>query len=352
MSSPLKFSYHYYLPRLSDLAVAAGLRSLAYQPYPDYPELKTLLIYNDALLKSDGASIHISGTHGVEGAAGAEIQAQILSSYGETLAKSGRGFLMIFALNPFGFHFMRRTSIENIDLNRNTGDGLMPPPWQPSYEWLRSLWRSHSAWEQTFGLAKGLSLGAWKGMPWVVRAFAEGQVAEPEGLFYSGGHRATEITALMTNIKPLLGAKKLMTVIDVHSGLGKLYEEMLIHGAGSTLRLQEIFKKEIDIPGEKPNSYRGAGILSDRWALEFPDVDLQFIVQEFGVKSSAESFLALSLENKYHWNHFNKVAENLYRKHPIKALLFKTFFSDDEHWLTWLRSEGTTRFRQWFESSL
>jgi hypothetical protein len=346
-----KYNYSSYKKSLSDLALSVGLEVHCYQPYPDFPDLQTVLVYNDALMKSEQAFIHISGTHGVEGAAGAEIQKHLLLNHGESFAGSPLGFLLIFALNPFGFHFIRRTSIANIDLNRNSGEELSAPTQDAKHQWLRPLWRSHSLWEQSRGLAQGLTLGAMMGFPWVVRAFAEGQTLEPQGLFFSGNQTAIEITSLMSHIKPLCGSKKSMRVIDVHSGLGRLYDEMLIHGAGDAKKLELIFDKEVEIPGEKPNSYRGHGLLSDRWALEFPDVDLQFVVQEFGVKSTAESLLALSLENQYHWKQFEKLTPALYLKHPVKDLLLKTFFCEDDKWIHWLTQVGSKRFMQWFSST-
>ena len=123
---------------------------------------------------------------------------------------------------------------------------------------------------------------------------------------------------------------------------------MLIHCAGDINYSKITFKKPIDIPGEKPNSYRGAGLLSDRLEYEFPKTKIHFIVQEFGVKSTLKSFFALSLENQYHWNHFTKVPKDIYLKHPIKKLFKKTFFSEDPQWLSWLKKEGTERFLQSF----
>ena len=61
-----------------------------------------------------------SGLHGVEGFFGSAIQL-------ETLARFRRGglelgstrILLVHALNPYGFATLRRTSQENVDLNRN-----------------------------------------------------------------------------------------------------------------------------------------------------------------------------------------------------------------------------------------
>lgn len=339
-------SYASYRRALLALAQELDLTTLCYSPYQDHKNLQTILIYNQALLTSDQACLHISGTHGIEGFAGAEIQIAILKKIGNVIQKSKVGCLFIFALNPFGFQFLRRTSIENIDLNRNTGDGLptSAPNWRQP--WLLPLLRSHSVPEQLQGLIQGLTLGALKGFPNMIRAFAEGQNLEPQGLFYTGTRMALEIKALLDQLRPLIQNKQSLRILDVHTGLGKLYEEMLILGSGDIGELQTLFEHPLEIPGAKPNSYRGVGLLSDRFAKEFPESSLQFVVQEFGVKSSLQSFLALAIENRYHWRHFKRCPEKRYLTHPTKEFFFKTYFSTNPIWLDWLTETGTKRFCQ------
>ncbi len=350
MNSSLdQFTYEHYKKRLYNIAEQIGFTILAYSPYPDYPDLQTFIIYNEGLKTSETACIHISGTHGIEGIAGAEIQIHLLETKSTLFKTSSNGFLMIFALNPFGFKFLRRTSLENIDLNRNTGDGLTPKQLEANHQWLRPLWRGQTFIEQLRGVSQALGLIMLTNSSQVMRTIAEGQNIESKGLFYTGIKKATEVNQLMTHLKPLLLNKKYFRMIDVHTGLGELYGEMLIHCAGDINYSKITFKKPIDIPGEKPNSYRGAGLLSDRFEIEFPKTQIHFTVQEFGVKSTLKSFFALSLENQYHWNHFTKVPKNIYLKHPIKKLFTQTFFSEDPEWLQWLKKEGTERFLQCFE---
>lgn len=340
-------SYSYYFKEILNLAKESGFEIIRYSPYPEYQELQTLLIYNKALLTATKSFIHISGVHGVEGAAGAEVQCQILKKHGKPLVQSNYGFLMVFALNPFGFHFLRRTSIENIDLNRNTGDGLPVISHSRWQTWLRPLWRSHSLWDQLQGALQSLVLGMTQGgLPTLIRWFAEGQSCEPKGVFYSGMEMALEMRELIRRLQPLLQKARSIYLIDVHTGLGKLYGEMLILCHGDAGLAQETFSHSIEIPGDKPKSYRGKGLVSDRFALAFPNVDFFYVVQEFGVKSTAHSFLALLIENQYHWKNFKESGnfDNLYLKHIIKQFFFKTYFYEDKGWLSWLRETGEKRF--------
>jgi len=351
MMNKENYSYQHYFKKIINLAQKLGFEIKSHSPYLNYQYLQTLFIYNQSLFKSQEAYIHISGLHGVEGVAGAEIQLKLLETEGERLLKSSKGFLMIFAINPFGFHFLRRTSLENIDLNRNTGEGLAPISLTMAHRWLRPLWKSHDFQDQARGLVQSLAVGMTKGLPTLLRLFAEGQSVEPQGIFYSGTQMAIEIKECIRQMEPLLKQTKIINVIDAHTGLGKLFGEILFLCSGEGQQARAIFTHPLDIPGEKPDSYRGQGLLSDRFALTFPQAKLNYFVQEFGVKSTAHSFFALITENKYHWNHFGKVSEKLYLKHPIKDLFFKTYFSDNSKWKSWLQETGVKRFMEMFEAN-
>lgn len=61
-----------------------------------------------------------SGLHGVEGFAGSAIQHQLLSAQLESLdLPPDTGVLLVHALNPYGFAWVRRVNESNVDLNRN-----------------------------------------------------------------------------------------------------------------------------------------------------------------------------------------------------------------------------------------
>lgn len=350
MASPIEFSYTHYRQQILNEAQKLGLGIHAYCPYQEYPGLETLFVYNKALTTSAEILMHISGTHGIEGKAGAEIQCHLLRRHGLDIVDSSHGILLVFALNPFGFEFHRRVSIENIDLNRNTGADLPRPPQRNSGDWLRPLWRSKTLGEQLRGFGQTLTLMAVQGISPVTKMFAEGQLVEPHGVFYSGLDKAIEIQTFIKQLQPFLPKASRLKVLDIHTGLGRLYEEMLMASSKETGTLNKVFSKALEIPGEKPYSYRGHGLLSDRLGTEFPNIDVQVIVQEFGIKSTAHSLLALLLENKYHWEYFNKVSNKLYLKHPIKKMFAETFFNSDPDWLSWLKKEGAERFFQWLES--
>jgi len=344
------YTYSSYKIRLLNLAKEKGFCISQLKPYDDYTDLETILIYNRSLETSNYACIHISAVHGVEGPAGAEVQLELLNSKSDEWINSKIGIMIIFSLNPFGFHFLRRSSIENIDLNRNVGDGVPSIPEMEGQQWLRPLWLSSSIKDQIQGWTLATALILQKGFPKVSRLFAEGQSLEPQGIFYSGINTAIEIKTLFTKLKQLLKNKLKVSILDAHTGLGGLFDETLFHCAGNPLESQSIFSHPIVIPGEDKNTYRGFGLLADRFKYEFPEIQLNYVVQEFGIKSSARSFFSLMMENQYHWNQFKKVNDNLYLQHQIKKIYFDTYFSQNPKWLQWLRSTGTKRFTEMLEA--
>ena len=58
-----------------------------------------------------------SATHGVEGFMGAAIQCQVLSDLPQI--PEGVAFVLIHAVNPYGFAYVRRVNEDNVDQNRN-----------------------------------------------------------------------------------------------------------------------------------------------------------------------------------------------------------------------------------------
>ena len=65
-----------------------------------------------------------SACHGVEGYCGSGVQVKLLhdTTWRDAVRASGVAVLYVHALNPYGFSWWRRTTHENVDLNRNFHD--------------------------------------------------------------------------------------------------------------------------------------------------------------------------------------------------------------------------------------
>src|SRR6476620_12678079 len=81
-----------------------------------------------------------SACHGVEGFCGSGVQGALLadSAWQAVARATGVAVLYVHALNPHGFSWWRRTTHENVDLNRNFRDFTVPPPANDRYDEIAS----------------------------------------------------------------------------------------------------------------------------------------------------------------------------------------------------------------------
>src|SRR5262249_50013786 len=82
-----------------------------------------------------------SGWHGVEGFGGSGVQAALRrdAAWRQAAHDAGVAVVYLHALNPYGFSWWRRTTHENVDLNRNFHDFSKPLPSNPGYDEIASL---------------------------------------------------------------------------------------------------------------------------------------------------------------------------------------------------------------------
>ncbi|MFT5605951.1 MAG: hypothetical protein ACI9G5_002926 [Paracoccaceae bacterium] len=188
------------------------------EPGPDGKPL-----YADWLLLSKTANpskllVLVSGTHGVEGFVGSAIQCDLLGSgVAELLEDESLAILMIHALNPWGFAWLRRCDHEGIDLNRNFIDFKGGLPNNGSYATMHRL-LSQSA-ESVLNGHTPLSLDA----------ITRGQYQYPQGLYF-GGHSPSWSRQWLDSRKhsAIFTTLKQIAVIDLHSGLGSFgYGEVI-----------------------------------------------------------------------------------------------------------------------------
>jgi hypothetical protein len=102
---------------------------------------------------ADAVMLVSSACHGVEGYCGSGVQNALLADAGfrHSAADAGVAVVFVHALNPYGFSFWRRTTHENVDLNRNVHDFTQPLPVNAAYEDI-AAWLVPATWpppEQT-----------------------------------------------------------------------------------------------------------------------------------------------------------------------------------------------------------
>ncbi len=166
-----------------------------------------------------------SGTHGVEGFCGSGCQRALLGD-DELLKRIDAAriaVLLVHALNPWGFSFLRRANEDNIDLNRNFLDFLQPRAQSADnagYEELHDLLLPPQWPPADANRAALFAARERMGHREFQAAVSSGQHSRPDGLFFSGSAPSWSNRTLRGLVKRHGAGKRRIGWIDIHTGLG------------------------------------------------------------------------------------------------------------------------------------
>jgi hypothetical protein len=166
--------------------------------------------------------VTLCATHGVEGFAGSGAQVDWLERGEAARLPQGVAALVIHAINPHGFAWLRRVTHENVDLNRNWIDFGQPLPENGGYDELAEAvcpeeWSQEGRRQGEKALA---AYAARHGKAALQHAISGGQYRHPSGIFY-GGKGPTWSRLTQTRIySEYLGRAAQVDIIDFHTGLG------------------------------------------------------------------------------------------------------------------------------------
>jgi hypothetical protein len=163
-----------------------------------------------------------SACHGVEGFCGSGVQVALLRDRGwqDAVAASGVAVLYVHALNPYGFSWWRRTTHENIDLNRNFHDFGRPLPANPAYDRIAAL-LVPDTWPPTGEVSSSLArVVAEHGVRALQTIVSGGQHEHPSGLFYGGRAPSWSHITLRQVLREHARRCERLGWIDLHTGLG------------------------------------------------------------------------------------------------------------------------------------
>ena len=226
MNSADSFSHDYQAARAKFLDAArtagAGLETIAHpERGPDGGELFTDVAWlgpRDA----EAVLVMISATHGVEGFCGSGAQVDWLRREEHRLLPPGVAALVIHAINPYGFAWLRRVTQENVDLNRNWVDFNSPRAANPGYEALADQICPRE-WTPDVQASTAQALLAYSeqhGFMALQQAVSGGQYTHPLGVFF-GGDQPTWSRRTQTGIfENYLRRAGRIAIIDYHTGLG------------------------------------------------------------------------------------------------------------------------------------
>lgn len=342
------FSSDYAEARARILAAAEALRHAAHRnPYARGPRGEELFI--DVLVhgpqEASDALLITSATHGVEGFAGSGVQLGLLRSGLLGTAPPGTKIVLVHALNPYGFCWLRRVNEDNVDLNRNCLDHGAPPPENADYAALAHA-IAPPVWSEDALAPLRAELRAFAQVHGPFRlqeAITRGQYGFPGGLYYGGHKEAWSIGVLRHVVLRELARARRVIMLDIHTGLG----------ASGALEIMSEFAPEdprylrakswwcdrvkTSATGESLSAHL-SGTLDGFLPPLLPRAEVTFAALEYGTSPPEAVFRALQADN---WLHIH--GDPMGPEAPaIKAEIRKAFYPDTPEWkeAVWSSAEG------------
>ena len=235
MASAVAFSKDFSTAR--DLFVASARdagASLESHPYPvPGPQGETLATDVAWIGPGDAPKVFVavSGTHGVEGFCGSAAQVDWLARGEWKRLPKDTAAMLVHAINPYGFAWLRRVTHENIDLNRNWADFSSARNHNSAYDEIADVlcpreW-THESQARTLAVLQGYI--ATHGYNVFATVVSSGQHRHADGLFYGGQAPCFARKTLEQIFVTRLARAQRVGVIDYHTGLGPPgYGELMI----------------------------------------------------------------------------------------------------------------------------
>jgi hypothetical protein len=289
----------------------------------------------------DAASVLIvsSACHGAEGFCGSGVQVFALhdQEWREKAHAAGVAVLYIHALNPYGFSHLRRTTHENVDLNRNFHDFSQPLPINLAYREVQPLVLP-TEWPPTpDNVAAVQHYIATHGEAAWQAAISGGQHEFANGLFY-GGVAPTWSNLTLRHVLRRHGAlARRIGWIDLHTGLGPSgHGERIFAGRDDATAIARA-RAWWDGAGTTPvtsiydgssSSARLTGLMWGAIGEECPQAEYTGIAMEYGTVAVLEVMYALRAE---HWLNVHPEAPAPLAA-QIKAQMLAAFYTDTDAW--------------------
>jgi hypothetical protein len=276
-----------------------------------------------------------SACHGVEGFCGSGVQIALLRDavWRAGARDAGVAVLHIHGLNPYGFSWWRRTTHENVDLNRNFHDFSQPLPANPAYDQIAAL-LVPPTWPPSGTMAaKVQQLIAEHGEAALQATISGGQYDHPEGLFY-GGRNPTWSNLTLRHVLRDHGTRcERLGWIDLHTGLGPNGHGERINAsrddAAALARARAWWGREVtSIYDGSSSSAMLTGMMWLAAYEECPQAEYTGIALEFGTVPILDVVDALRADQ---WLENHPEAPDEQRR-QIKRQLRDAFYTDTDAW--------------------
>jgi uncharacterized protein DUF2817 len=325
--------------RFRTSARAAGAALGAHELAGHRGSLNEALTIDVARLGADNPSsalILISGTHGVEGFGGSGCQVGFFADRLHEALPPNTCAILIHALNPYGFSWLRRVNEDGVDLNRNFVDFSRALPSSAAYEPLHD-WLVPRDWQGPARQAADLAMQAFvheNGLRAFQAALTAGQYTRPTGLFYGGKQPSWSTLALRKILESLRSVKR-VAVLDIHTGLGPPgYGEPILAARSSAdvERARKWYGADVrDISADESVSAKVIGSVADGISATLGEAEITYVALEFGTRPMMEVLTALRAD---HWMYAHGKAEDRESRDAIRQQLRNAFYCENSPWQT------------------
>ncbi|RYX96498.1 MAG: DUF2817 domain-containing protein [Comamonadaceae bacterium] len=276
-----------------------------------------------------------SACHGVEGYCGTGVQVFALhdEAWRAKARAAGVTVMYVHALNPYGFSHIRRTTHENVDLNRNfrdysqplepnllyreVHDLLLPEQWPPG--------DANAAAVANFIVTRGQA--AWQA------AISGGQPEFPDGLFFGGTGPTWSNLTYRDVLRRHARQASRIAWIDIHTGLGPSgHGERIFAGADDDAAIARARAwwgdKVTSIYDGSSTSAKLTGMAFAAVYEECPQAEYTGIAMEYGTVPILQVMQALRAE---HWLNIHRDAPAPLAE-EIRQQMMDAFYTDTDAW--------------------
>jgi Protein of unknown function (DUF2817) len=290
-----------------------------------------------------------SACHGVEGYCGSGVQNALLAdgAFHAQAQAAGVAVLYVHALNPYGFSWIRRTTHENVDLNRNWQDFSQPLPRNVAYDDI-----AHAVVPPTWPPSaenEGIlaAFAQRHGQPALQAALSGGQYHHSNGIFF-GGHAPTWSRQTLTHVLEDHGRLcERLGWIDLHTGLGpcghgeKIFADR--NDAAALARTRAWWGAEVtSIYDGSSTSALITGMIFNAAYEACPQAQYTGIALEYGTVPIEQGLVALR-GDQWLYNHPEAGAE---QRAAIKRQLRDAFYIDTPEWKQQIVQQGVRAAQQ------
>lgn len=280
-------------------------------------------LFIDEILINPNKSKHllviISGTHGVEGFIGSACQ----NYFVDKLVKlyPNNSFLLVHAINPYGFSLCRRVNENNVDINRNfVNNYAIKNNDYLNYNEVLTMASYAGKYkpEKLFiFLIVSILLGKRDN---IQKAITKGQYEINKGLFY-GGNKPEWSNKVWNSLCDKYQKIYSLHLLDIHSGLGKKGKGCLLSQSSykQYFTMNRYFNNEIENINDKNklSSVLHGTLVSSVLTKKSNSA----IVLEYGTYSAVRVLISLCQDN-WAWNNANKILGGKENRTRMKDIFY------------------------------